>query len=597
MTTFNTKELDPSLALTTSEKSKLNSVGVSLPLDLPGDDLREYVVIVNEGLTIDDLERELERDTASDDGVDSSIIPDRPLNVANRREGSERQTHYWMTYNEAQALKNHPDVFDVELNPDANPNLKNELFASMTADFTKQTLFGNAAGTTANYALKRCSSPTNNYGTGTTVSGTYDYIADGSGVDVIIMDTGIKADHPEFQDASGASRVQQIDWYSVTGVAGTMPANFYTDDNGHGTAVASIVAGKTFGWAKNAKIYVMNTMGTAGTTIDNLTAFDLMKKFHQNKGIDPKLGVKRPTVVNASWGTVMYMMSSGGSYNPYSGHTIYTGYQIWGGSYRGTTWSGYTLHTEYGMNGTSAGTYSNGSDTSGILYKMPGFTTSYDTATSDLIAAGVHFIRAAGNEKVKQDVTGGVDYNNYVNICTAVASGAPVLTPTYYSRPNSPWASGSITAGSNDVNAYSSTLEQRAYYSNYGTGIDVYAPGTAIVAAGISAGNTYYANSSYYQQNESGTSFSAPQVTGVLSLFLQQNPAATPAVGKQWITTNGQGCVNSVMYDTGLTNDFTSNYTLSGGNNKFLNNPFNTGTFQMGSNGFQMTGGIITLQT
>ena len=135
------------------------------------------------------------------------------------------------------------------------------------------------------------------------------------------------------------------------------------------------------------------------------------------------------------------------------------------------------------------------------------------------------------------------------------------------------------------------------YYSNYGTAIDVYAPGTAIVTSGISAGNTYYANSSYYQVNESGTSFSAPQVAGVLSLFLQQNPGASPASGKKWITANGQGCIDTVIADTGLTNDYTSNYTLSGGNNKFLNNPFSFASASMGDNGIQFQGGILTLQT
>ncbi len=595
MTTFNTQDLDPSLALDTS---LFQRVGVAKPIEDPSStELKEYVVIVKEGLTIDDLERDLERDTSEDDGVDGSVIPDRPINVANRRPGSERQTHYWMTFEEAQMLKNHPDVLDVELNPDNNPLIGRVPAAQMTADFTKQTLFGTAAGTTANYGLKRCSSPTNIYGTGTTVAGTYDYLLDGSGVDIIVMDTGIKPDHPEFQDKNGISRVQQINWYSVAGVAGTMPANFYADGNGHGTAVAGVIAGKTFGWAKNAKIYAMNILGTAGTTIDTTTAFDLMKKFHQNKTVDSTIGFKRPTIVNMSWGVTMYMMSSGGNYNPYTGHSVYTGYQIWGGSYRGTTWSGYAIRTDYGMNGSNVGTYATGANVSSVLYSTPGFSTSYDALTTDLIAAGVHVIHAPGNEKVKQDISTGPDYNNYVSIITSInASGQPVLSNTYYNRPSSPWASGCINVGATDVAAYSATQEQRGFYSNYGTAIDTYAPGTAIVTAGTS-GNAYYANSSYFQINESGTSFAAPQVAGVLSLFLQQNPGATPASGKQWLTTNGQGCINSVIYDTGLTNDFTSNFTLSGGNNKFLNNPFAFSSATLGENGIKFEGGILTLQT
>lgn len=585
------------LDLSTVNTPEFSTPGIVKPIENPtSTELLEYVVIVKEGLTIDQLEADLERDTAEDDGVDSSIIPDRPVNVANRRPGSESQTHYWLTFNEAHSLKKHPSVLDVELCPDSNPALIKTPMATMTADFTKQTIFGTASGTTANYGLKRCSSATNNYGTGTTVSGTYDYLLDGSGVDIIFMDTGITPNHPEFHDKNGVSRVQQIDWYSVAGVAGTMPAGFYTDTVGHGTATAATTAGKTFGWAKNARIYVMNTLGGAGTTIDATVAFDLMTKFHQNKTVDASIGFKRPTIVNMSWGVTAYMMSGNGNYDPYLGHSIYTGYQIWGGSYRGTTWTGYALRTDYGMNGSNAGTYATGATVASTLYQMPGYSTTYDSCVSTMLAAGIHVIHASGNEKVKNDISTGADYNNYVNICTAIVNGSPVLSPTYYNRPNSPWANGCINVGASDVSSYSSTLEQRGYYSNYGTSVDLYAPGTAIVTAGIS-GSTYYANSSFFQINESGTSFAAPQVAGVLSLFLQQNPGATPDSGKKWLTTNSAGCVNNMLYDTGLTTDYTSNFTLSGGNNKFLNNPFASASATMGENGIKFEGGILTLQT
>ena len=80
---------------------------VKLP-DIPGEDpdeLREYIVVVKRGYTIDQLEHDLRRDTAEDDGVDSSMVPDRPVSVANPRMASKRQTHFMMTWAEAQALK------------------------------------------------------------------------------------------------------------------------------------------------------------------------------------------------------------------------------------------------------------------------------------------------------------------------------------------------------------------------------------------------------------------------------------------------------------------------------------------------------------
>jgi subtilisin family serine protease len=600
MATFNTQELDFGAVLTvptTEFNTHLDVAPIQLTQADPNQ-LQDYVVIVKQGLTIDDLERDLERDTTLDDSVDSSIIPDRIVDVANRRPASDTQTHYWLTVDEALKLKNHPDVLDVELNPEVNPSLRILPHSIQSSDFTKQAIFGNATGNVVNWGLKRCSSPTNNYGTGNTASGTYNYIADGTGVDVVIMDTGILPTHPEFLYANGVSRVQQIDWYSVTGTSGTMPANFYTDDNGHGTSVASVVAGKTFGWAKNAKIYAMNILGTAGTTIATATAFDLINKFHVQKAIDPVLGTKRPTIVNGSWGVTGYVMNSGSPYNPYSGHTIYLNYQIWGGSYRGTSWSGYTINANYALDGTNAGTYTNTSGNASILYQINGYSTTYDSALASMMANGVHYVRSAGNDHTKQELSTGPDYNNYVSIITSInASGQPVLSNTYYCRASSPWAAGCINVGASNVTTYSSTLDQRGTFSSYGTAVDLYAPGVGLVCAAVS-GNTYAGNSSFYQKNESGTSFSSPEAAGVLALFLQQNPSATPANAKKWITSNNQGCINGVLWDDGLSNNYTyGNLSLSGGNNAFLYNPFSSANMALGSNGLHMTGGILTFQT
>ena len=53
-------------------------------------------------------------------------------------------------------------------------------------------------------------------------SGDYEYVLDGTGVDVVIVDTGIQAYRPEWQDANGTPRLKQIDWYTASGIRGTM---------------------------------------------------------------------------------------------------------------------------------------------------------------------------------------------------------------------------------------------------------------------------------------------------------------------------------------------------------------------------------------
>lgn len=71
-----------------------------------------------------------------------------------------------------------------------------------------------------------------------------------------------------------------------------------------------------------------------------------------------------------------------------------------------------------------------------------------------------------------------------------------------------------------NVGSLSSGGTTKAPFSNYGSTIDLVAPGYVNVASNTS-------NSSY--KDTSGTSFSAPLVTGAIALYKQQNPSATPA--------------------------------------------------------------------
>lgn len=76
---------------------------------------------------------------------------------------------------------------------------------------------------------------------------TYTYNQTGKGVHVYVIDTGILAQHPEFETAPGQSRV-----------SGTVFDEFndgQQDDNGHGTHVAGTIGGKTFGVAKEVTLH------------------------------------------------------------------------------------------------------------------------------------------------------------------------------------------------------------------------------------------------------------------------------------------------------------------------------------------------------
>ncbi len=71
-----------------------------------------------------------------------------------------------------------------------------------------------------------------------------------------------------------------------------------------------------------------------------------------------------------------------------------------------------------------------------------------------------------------------------------------------------------------NVGSLNQTGTDKAGFSNYGSTIDLVAPGYVHVA-------DKGTNSSY--KDTSGTSFSAPLVTAAIALYIQQNPSATPA--------------------------------------------------------------------
>lgn len=227
------------------------------------------------------------------------------------------------------------------------------------------------------------------------LSQSYGVTQTGAGVNVYVLDTGIRA-HDEF-----GTRLQAGRDFIGDG-RGTV------DCHGHGTHVAGTIAGRAYGVAPGATLRPVRVLDCRGSgSVSGLVAaLDWVRS--QAKG---------PTVVNMSLGA------------------------------------------------TSV-------------------STALDAAVERLTQAGVTVVVAAGNS--------GVD------ACTASPARAP----------------SAITVGASQPD------DSRAVFSNFGSCLDLFAPGVAVLSAGIGGPNAL--------TFMSGTSMASPHVAGAAALLLQKTPTLTP---------------------------------------------------------------------
>ena len=510
---------------------------------------KEYIVSLNKGVDYAAFNQEMIAATGAGD------IPARSVDIANARPASQRNTHYSLTNAEAELLSNDPRVYAVTLLPELDPDIGIGFDTTQTGVFTKTTL---DRGDFLNWGMRRMNETINPYTGVNAAAGGYNYTLDGSGVDVVIMDSGLQIDHPEFQDANGVSRVVELDWTTASGIAG-MPAqniNYYRDHDGHGTHVAGTAVGKTYGWAKNAKIYAVKLAGLEGTgdsgTGTSATyVFDCIKEWHNAKPNDAATGAKRPTVVNMSWGYLRY-------------YDTVTSMTYQGASKTGTDIDSTSKRWAFGLPAIW----------NGVRYATNLRIGSVDVDMEELIDAGVHVMVAAGNRSHKVDVESGADYDNVL-----VANTGSVN----YQRGSSPYSVNAHIVGNIDSTINAGGLEQKSVSSEAGPGVSVYAPGTDIMSAMSTTNkfgatilnNPYPPNSNFLINNISGTSMASPQITGMTALWLQLNPSATPAQALAFVNSTSK---TAKLYDTASSVDYTDTRSLLGATNRFAFNKFNSAT-------------------
>ncbi|HEY0638943.1 MAG TPA: S8 family serine peptidase [Pseudonocardiaceae bacterium] len=151
-----------------------------------------------------------------------------------------------------------------------------------------------------------------------------------------------------------------------------------------------------------------------------------------------------------------------------------------------------------------------------------GFSATLNNAVASSIASGITYTVAAGNEN-----------QNACNVSPASVATA-------------------ITVGATDANDSRATG-----FSNWGSCVDVFAPGVNITSAWPGGGSNTI----------SGTSMAAPHVAGVVAMYLVWYTGATPAQVSSVITStatpnvvsNVNGSPNRLLYNAGFSNPTPNN--------------------------------------
>lgn len=501
------------------------------------EDQNRCVVTVKEGVDVDALMEEI-----CSLGGTTPYVPKRIVEMYNEKQESERNFDVVLTRDEARLLRNDPRIVDVRY----GSKIENGIFLGRNSIDSTRTYQRSASQNSSHYnwALPHCSAETNPFTSGilNPISYAWPYTLIGEGVDAVIFDSGIQADHPEWLAQDGiTTRLQQINWPAASGLSGiyTQGSQFYTDQDGHGTHCASSMAGRLYGWARGANIYAIKIFDTDAFGIS--AGFNMLRLWHLSKG------GTRPTVVNNSWG--------------YYG--LYTDVQ--GGNYRGTDWTGTLEDQSKGMRRSAYNsTYG--------AYQYPVRVASVDADIQSCINAGVILVAAAGNDDHKADVPAGLDYNNWWKDSSWVGA----TDNKYYNRGSTPSAApGVVSVGATSY----FNADYKSTFSTTGPRVDIYCPGEAIqsaIAAGsakASGATTYPLNSSYLIKKLQGTSMASPQVAGVLTCLVGSRKNYTPADCLNWLIAQS---TKNRMSETSPGDDtsYTDNTSLRGGNNRFLYWPF-----------------------
>ncbi|CAR63236.1 hypothetical cyanophage protein [Synechococcus phage S-RSM4] len=467
-----------------------------------------------------------------------------------------RNTHYMMTEEQAEQLRQDPrvwgvvaaDSFHIKRQVNREPYTIAGTFwkdappSSTINPGLRQWGHLHCAGDQAQRRKNSWGDPT-----GTEfITDQVDVFNNGRHVDVVIVDDPVSYDSGEWESPSqpGVSRFVQYQWFNelnswVSGPDGdddnqTLPTGTITYGTNaatpqyHGIHVTGTACGQHYGWANEANIYNLAVTDSwpSGQSVGALLIFDYLRAFHLNKAINPTTGKRNPTITNHSYGGIYNMPNSNLQFGDVT-QVIWQGTVYNAGNPGPSGWTQAGVEQDFGLRF--------GVDT------YPAWSSAVAADVQDAIEDGVVIIGAAGNDNMLMAEVNDANWNNLVTI-----TGVGTIYLNRGAWPNSP-DSGAINVGAlSDHSQF-----RRSTYTQFGPAVDVFAPGDAILS---SYGNTGFNDGKYsvgYYYPIQGTSMASPQVCGVI---------ACAAGGKERFT---QSDARKYLNDTSVLGDMT--FDVSGG--------------------------------
>jgi len=315
----------------------------------------------------------------------------------------------------------------------------------------------------------------------------------------------------------------------------------------HGTQCASLIFGRTHGWAYNANKWILNLYGTYNPGSMEI-GFDLQKVFHQYKPVNSLYGTKDPTLSSNSWGYRASDKSGSHYYWRADAAATYSGYLNEPGF---ISWLGATGDTG--------------------RWKSEMYDNSMTQAGDELSQAGVIIITAAGNSNQQQVNPDHPNYDNrisnnntntfYQDTFNEFGFNVTGSTnrrgfPQHIGKTEIQTAQGNTTVKFPAINigcldddmTNNYDQDRKVNYSDMGSAIDLFAPGDGTLAAtedvyglDVARSDASYSGltaiAACRDTRFSGTSAACPVACGFLAIVMQYNRGWTYEELRNWIQT------------------------------------------------------------